>query len=720
MKALFTVLIFILGMNLTAYSQSRWEKINGPVGGSIGGLYVKGDTVIISGGVKGIVFYSLNKGKNWQQSNLKLNNNILDFIITNDGSIISSGYKNGIYKTGDLINWYRVYYDGNYYGYLGKDIENNIYTGTLNNNVAIPDKIVMSTNNGNNWEVSLNNTKNIGNFLFNIDSSLFAGGWKGILKKGHGSTNWEVINLDTVPSNLYKIFSDSVGNIYAFNVGTYMLMSSDGGNSWKYLDTLGFLRYGNQLNSCLFNQRLIGGMNETGLNNTWGIVLSDDNGFTWRQSNNTGLPPKFSSAYRLEKSGTNTYLGTNAAGVFKSTDFGESWFPINNGITAADVNSIYFDNEGILYSANWSNGFQKSTDMGETWTVINNGLTNSYALSIIADDNGNLIGGTEEGTFKSTDKGENWLPTSNVGSNFMFRLYKDNNNRIYAADFYTGFYRTSDLGLSWQRIDKNFANTRIRGFAVDSSNNLYAGTLDGRIYKSTNDGINWQQIRSHSGSSIVRIEVSPNGNIFAATSGEGILRSTDNGNSWIPVNSGIGWLNAGPLGINKKGEIFTATTEEKVYYSNNNGMSWQNYTSNLNMTAIRTIIFDKDDNLYLATNESVWRSNPDSVTTVVKSEDKVYQFALMQNYPNPFNPVTKIKYAVPSSLSSQERAGVRSFVTLKIYDILGKEVTVLVNKEQETGEYEVEWNASNIPSGVYFYTLRAGELVQTRKLVLLR
>jgi hypothetical protein len=63
---------------------------------------------------------------------------------------------------------------------------------------------------------------------------------------------------------------------------------------------------------------------------------------------------------------------------------------------------------------------------------------------------------------------------------------------------------------------------------------------------------------------------------------------------------------------------------------------------------------------------------------------------------------------------------VRSFVTLKVYDILGKEVTVLVNKEQEAGEYEVEWNASNIPSGVYFYTLRAGEFTTTKKLVLLR
>jgi photosystem II stability/assembly factor-like uncharacterized protein len=85
-------------------------------------------------------------------------------------------------------------------------------------------------------------------------------------------------------------------------------------------------------------------------------------------------------------------------------------------------------------------------------------------------------------------------------------------------------------------------------------------------------------------------------------------------------------------------------------------------------------------------------------------------FELFQNYPNPFNPSTTIKYSIPEL----------SFVTIKIYDVLGSEVAVLVNEEKSEGSYELNWNASNISSGVYFYQLKAGEFLQTKKMILLR
>jgi hypothetical protein len=85
-------------------------------------------------------------------------------------------------------------------------------------------------------------------------------------------------------------------------------------------------------------------------------------------------------------------------------------------------------------------------------------------------------------------------------------------------------------------------------------------------------------------------------------------------------------------------------------------------------------------------------------------------FYLEQNYPNPFNPTTSIQYAVSS----------RQFVTLKIYDVLGNEVGTLISEEKEAGTYEVEFNAEKLSSGVYFYQLRAGSFVETKKMILLR
>jgi 1,4-alpha-glucan branching enzyme len=97
------------------------------------------------------------------------------------------------------------------------------------------------------------------------------------------------------------------------------------------------------------------------------------------------------------------------------------------------------------------------------------------------------------------------------------------------------------------------------------------------------------------------------------------------------------------------------------------------------------------------------------------SEQTVYDFSLAQNYPNPFNPSTKIKYTIPSAGTS-----LMKFVQIKIYDILGDEVAVLVNKEQPSGSYEVEFNASKLSSGIYFYQLTAGDFHKTKKMILLR
>jgi hypothetical protein len=86
------------------------------------------------------------------------------------------------------------------------------------------------------------------------------------------------------------------------------------------------------------------------------------------------------------------------------------------------------------------------------------------------------------------------------------------------------------------------------------------------------------------------------------------------------------------------------------------------------------------------------------------------RYALKQNYPNPFNPTTTIRYQLPS----------RSYVTLTVYDLLGRKVGTLVDGVEEPGEKSTTFDGSSLASGVYFYRLKAGEFVQTRKLVLVR
>lgn len=96
------------------------------------------------------------------------------------------------------------------------------------------------------------------------------------------------------------------------------------------------------------------------------------------------------------------------------------------------------------------------------------------------------------------------------------------------------------------------------------------------------------------------------------------------------------------------------------------------------------------------------------------------KYSLMQNYPNPFNPTTKIRFDVGPPLSSPPSQGGDRGVVLKIYDILGREVTTLINEKLTPGKYEVEWNAYNYPSGVYFYRLQVNDYSETKRMVLLK
>jgi flagellar hook assembly protein FlgD len=85
-------------------------------------------------------------------------------------------------------------------------------------------------------------------------------------------------------------------------------------------------------------------------------------------------------------------------------------------------------------------------------------------------------------------------------------------------------------------------------------------------------------------------------------------------------------------------------------------------------------------------------------------------YVLHQNYPNPFNPVTKIKFDIPKS----------AYSVIKIYDNLGREVSTLVSGGLKAGKYEVEWNAANYPSGVYYYKITSGDFTDSKKMVLVK
>jgi hypothetical protein len=143
------------------------------------------------------------------------------------------------------------------------------------------------------------------------------------------------------------------------------------------------------------------------------------------------------------------------------------------------------------------------------------------------------------------------------------------------------------------------------------------------------------------------------------------------------------------------------------------GNDFNHYTpqnSGLYSTNIRGIQIDEFNNKWIVHPNAISVFNEDGVTSVREEHQLPNAFKLQQNYPNPFNPGTSIQYAVSSP----------QFVSLKVYDVLGNEVATLANEEKLSGVYEVEWNAGGFTSGIYFYQLKVGSFIQTRKMVLMK
>lgn len=110
-------------------------------------------------------------------------------------------------------------------------------------------------------------------------------------------------------------------------------------------------------------------------------------------------------------------------------------------------------------------------------------------------------------------------------------------------------------------------------------------------------------------------------------------------------------------------------------------------------------------------SNNVYFDREDWVSSVNQSDNKIPEsYTLFQNYPNPFNPSTAIKYSIPTE----------SFVNVKVYNLIGQEVAELVNQQQQVGNYEISFEANNLPSGIYFYSIKAGNFAETKKMMLVK
>ena len=281
---------------------------------------------------------------------------------------------------------------------------------------------------------------------------------------------------------------------------------------------------------------------------------------------------------------------------------------------------------------------------------------------------------------------------------------------IFAGTYDDCVYRSTDTGSSWKLCGYAIIYPVISALGINGSH-IFVGNPYG-IYVSSDIGATWDQIIAFGPSqphyyTALHAFAFIGSNVFVGKD-DGLYMATDNGTSWRGL---YGLAGSAVRTFQVNGTDLFAGTSLGVLVSNDTGRSWKSVNAEMADSNIISLQISGDYMLAGTAGGAVWRRPLSEVTGVKTSMiSSPTQFSLGQNYPNPFNPTTTITFSVPT----------HSLVSLKVFDILGREVATVLSEQLPAGNYSRQWSAQHMPSGVYFYRLHAGSFTETKKLVLLK
>ena len=707
--------LLVLIFSITIHSQNFWQQTNGPYCADIYAFTISDSGYLYVGTRGGGLYKSTNDGELWIPINEGIENvqgetiysvsidaNYMMFIATRYNQVYeSTDYgETWIRKSNGLPSTYIWTTKINSLGYLYALASSEVYR---------------STDQGENWIQVNNGLENFivtdlavdsNNFLF---SSTIGGG---IFRSSNNGDTWSPVNigLPLLDCNNINLVKNGVIFTVLDDNSNPLFRSSDYGDSW------------NQVGNGLENQPVLR-MDIDSIGNLFaatfegGVFKSIDLGENWFPLNN-GISYTLARAIKVTQN-LNIYIGTNGEGVMISDDSGESWNQTNTGILNSKVRDFAVTNMGILYAAT-SGGVFRTSIYSNEWEAVLNGLDDREVRAIASNSFGKVFAGTWNEGLYILEENNNWTQCADLDGKSIRTIAINENDWVYAGTYGAGgvgIYRSTDDGVSWTQINNDLHTLKIhtmKGGLIFAGG---SGQVHSGLFKSTDYGDNWE-FCAFELYGITGITSDSLQNIFVITgSPEGVFMSTDYGGTWNSI--GLDGSGNHSITMSKNGYLYVGT-EWGVYRTNDYGNEWEYLADGMTNFYASALICIAESKVIVGTLGGGVCIGPDSITSVeidINQLSKIYY--LSQNYPNPFNPVTKIKYSIPQSplLGGDGRGGL---VTLKVYDILGREIATLVNEEKPAGEYEVEFYAVNLPSGIYFYQIKADQYSETKKMILLR
>lgn len=414
---------------------------------------------------------------------------------------------------------------------------------------------------------------------------------------------------------------------------------------------------------------------------------------------------------------------------FSQTDFW-SHFSLN-----VSVWQLVKTSDVEMYAITDSNIF-RSSNSGMNWEIIftnNQSFLSSRPFKLEARKLNNqstlLIarfwGNKNFITQISTDAGTTWTPLTK-----RFRDIAINNDgelfcvgpNVYDSLYHPFIYRSFDFGESWSKINVGVPDTLKGDIEIDDYNRIYLTStmfypgfpdpinfyFKHRLSKSNSTTTSWNTIFDRTaGMSLGELIMIDSNILILNVDYEKLFQFSDNSNieynTLHPINGGI---------IDNSRLAFISSSTFGISHSTNSGQTWFYENSGLPNNSSFSLVRDDEGYIYTGTTNGIYKSNNPVVNPVVINEtfNSLTNYFLLNCYPNPFNPSTAIEYQVPKT----------SKVKISVFNLVGEEITVLVNEEKSQGKYTIEFNGTNLPSGVYFYKMQAENFTSTKKFVLLK
>lgn len=721
MKKLFFLLLF-LPAGLSA--QISWQKTNAPGRSAnfFSYLKLKDGTILAGDGYK-TLYRSTDHGNTW--SFRESENPSLAFVqmaeakngyifatrsfLTSNEPLFRSIDKGITWTCVSGFNVSSFAIDSSGYIYCGLS---SAYNGTCG--------IMRSTDYGNSWQhIDSGLTSNTVRCILVLkDGTILAAGL-GIAISFDKGISWIDMNNGIIPGSDGKIqvsgMAERNGRVYASTRnGLYMCAESE--HLWKQTKFSSFFILDSR-------DMTVDDSSYVYCATLDSLCRSTDHGLSWQKIHAF----KDFISY-LTFSDNKLIVGISEQGLLASSDHGRTWSPYlqYNKIPAYILS--FAELGGVLFAGTSDHGLYSSTDYGQTWE--HKGMdykdvpfisVHDSTIYICAGDTYGLGIGPYAGggtVYKSTDKGLSWVNTS---GNLQLRFVSAYNGKLYALNnLDEGIYKYEDS--LWKVSPATIKSYGSGGYylkqasiAVDSNDILFYNKLYlyyygpapfsiEAFYKSLDGGQTIQYVDAPAG----EIVCNENNHLFVTTS-KGLIRSTDQFASFSKLTSfSVHGLKSYPglmLAAGSQGSLFLADAEWNY---------WNQIPSPV--SEYNSILKSSDNHFWVWTTNAEYESSlyrtvlPVSVSKDDELSYNANKFSLSQNYPNPFNPSTGIKYFIPRS----------GLVEIKVYDILGDEVTTLINGLESAGEHTVSFSGEHLSSGVYFCRIRFEGSVKTIKMVLLK